>query len=112
MREICPCCKRAIPKPRTTQPKTYIDDLAKASAAVAAIEGTIKRNWNPLVPDRWSQKITGAAERPEFIAACKLELARMKRALGDPELLWSIYRRRFPKNGAAYGLGVELKKAA
>ena len=94
---ICPSCKQTIRKPRAAKSinKHYQEDIAKANAAITTLENTIARNWNVVL---------GAIERLDFIEACELELNRMQRALNDPELLWSIYRRKMAKNGPAYGI--------
>src|ERR1700730_18587942 len=105
---VCLHCKQVIRKPRAAKStnKHYVEDIAKANAAIATLETTIARNWNPLTPTGYGYNtvIQAATERPDFIEACELELERMQRAVNDPELLWSIYRRKFAKTGPRYGL--------
>ena len=114
---ICIHCKQVIRKPRAAKStnKHYAEDIAKANAAIATLERICTQQMDyRLAPSKHAdRKLTDglptysfslAPASSHFLAACELELERMQRAVSDPELLWSIYRRKFAKSGPAYGL--------
>jgi hypothetical protein len=84
---ICPCCKRRIPAPKSPIDKRLEQDIARANAAIAAL-ATAEGRW------RLRDEPTPS---PQAIASFRLaiesESRRMQRALTDRRLLWSIYRR-------------------
>jgi hypothetical protein len=86
---VCQCCGQTIRAPRVAkrgQTKALRDDLAKAQSACDVLERHV------LQPEGyWLNK------RDAVIEACMLELTRMRRALVEPRLLWSIYRRASKK---------------
>lgn len=78
MKNICPCCKRSMPQPRTdTSTKALMHDLRLAENAIDALESAL------LWPN----------ESESFREAVQLELERMTRALTNHRLLAAIYRR-------------------
>ena len=99
----CNCCgqeirKAAKPRASKSPAKWLAEDTAKAEAAIDALGETITRNWNALTPIGYGHNtvITGAVERPEFLERAT-GMTRLRRALTEPELLWSIYRRKSPR---------------
>lgn len=83
--EICPCCKRKMPSVKAKSPadKKLAQDIARAEAAIAALS----RYTEPSSRLWWDVS-------PQLVAACRDEALRMARAIADPRLLWSIYRRK------------------
>jgi hypothetical protein len=91
---ICPCCKRKMPAPsvaRGKSPEAKLEqDRAKALEAIALLE-----QFKPWYSD-------SAVTRQAVAVAVGDEIVRMRHALRDTRLLWSIYRRR--DSGASYVL--------
>jgi hypothetical protein len=79
MKNVCPCCKRALPAPKgqSAERKALMHDLRLAENAIEALESAL------LWPN----------ESESFREAVQLERERMTRALNDHTLLWRIYRR-------------------
>ncbi len=102
----CNCCgqeirKAAKPRASKSPAKWLAEDTAKAEAAIDLLHTTITRGTDYRFD---GTRFALATSSPVFVEACQSELDRMRRALTKPELLWSIYRRKFAKTGAAYEL--------
>jgi len=83
----CPTCHRKFTAPRTVD-KKLAQDMARAEQAIFILE-------------------TYHADSPAMHEACELEAQRMRRALTDHKLLWSIYRR----SDKASGYGISLVRS-
>lgn len=121
---ICPYCKRAMPRTKATKlDKRLSEDIAKAEHAIANLEFNAA---NPpidlateyvLVPrflngKRVNGEIdTTVSTQGSFLAAVESELTRMRSALTDHRLLWSIYRRA-DKKAPYYVIATEAEVAA
>ena len=78
MKNVCPCCKRALPQAKCDgQSKELMKDLRKAEYAIDCLESALQ----------WP------GESESFRVAVQEELLRMNRALTDHRLLWAIYQR-------------------
>ena len=78
MKNVCPCCKRALPQAKCDgQSKELMKDLRKAEYAIDCLESAL----------------TWPGESESFRFAVNEELVRMHRAVTDHDLLWRIYRR-------------------
>lgn len=128
---ICPCCKRAMPRTKATKlDKRLSEDIAKAEHAIANLEfnaanSPIDLSSDVLAPhillprivDRKQMRIGTyieqdiASPRNNFLAAIESELTRMRSALTDHRLLWSIYRRA-DKKAPYYEIATEAEVAA
>lgn len=77
--QICPCCKRAMPrvKGKTAQQRALMQDLKRAEYSIHCLKLALF----------WPN------EHESFRVAVRDELNRMTRALTDHNLLWRIYRR-------------------
>lgn len=85
---VCPACNRRF---STTQPhdKKLAQDIARANAAITILD-------------------TYSTTNVSLREACEMEAVRMRRALTDHRLLWTIYRR----SDRATGYGIALVKAS
>ena len=85
---ICPCCKRAIPAPKT-QDKRLAQDIAKVEAAILACDRACTK---PFFSSTINCMGEPTADRA-MLEAISSERKRLARALTDHKLLWSMYRR-------------------
>lgn len=80
--------REALAEPTGADAKKLAQDQKKANAAIAVLENLTNN------PTRLLLSSTSLDRLPTtFMPAVAAELARMQRAVGDPELLKSIYRR-------------------
>src|SRR5271170_2769872 len=108
----CECCRQVIRASRTPkqgQTKALRDDLTKAQSAIDVLTqeianpSTFWRKDEEAIPQLKPYIFNTAINT--HIEACQLEQARMQRALVEPRLLWSIYRRASKKPmEVVYGL--------
>lgn len=91
--ETCPCCHRRMPVARAESAgaKKFAEDQTKAQSAVDVLS---RHLGGSLYPEN-----NGG---PQSAMAC--ERLRMLRALREPRLLWSIYRRSDKKGPINYGM--------
>lgn len=81
--KVCPACHRKLPAAKVAD-KKLAEDLAKANSSIAILDDYKRTN------------------RYGLGEAAGLEAKRLRRALNDHSLLWSIYRRRDKATG--YGI--------
>jgi len=87
---ICPCCKRAYPKPRAADnPARKLEqDIARATAAIEVLK---RAQPDPLI--RYNPPSV-------FAEAMQDEILRLSNAIEHTAKLWAIYRRA--DKGASY----------
>jgi hypothetical protein len=123
----CQCCGQEIRKRTVRASKSparwLAEDTAKAEAAIDVLatlgmRGTtyelpasVQTGRGYLTDGQPVQSFALAPASPALIEACASEELRLRRALTEPELLWSIYRRKFAKAGAAYELAAPTATA-
>lgn len=103
----CPCCGRKYQVARQSSDKKLAEDRARAQAAINALE-----RFNPAIP-AWAIQPQSRRDsllvNPSVQASIEAELTRMREALNNPALLWSIYRRRDKAAGyASQGAGPKM----
>lgn len=85
---ICPCCKRKLPVSKGSGGKLE-QDRAKAQRAIDTLMA-----WTP---EKDRIKITPCPvfvdQDAAILEANRLEAERLRQAMDNPALLWSIYRR-------------------
>lgn len=81
--KVCPACIRKLPVAKVAD-KKLAQDIARATASIAILDDVMRTN------------------RYGLGEAAHLEAKRLRRALADHRLLWSIYRRRDKATG--YGI--------
>lgn len=111
---ICPCCKRAMPRTKTTKlDKRLSEDIAKAERAIANLEFNAANPPIDLATEYGPMPrfLNTVSPQGSFLAAIALELTRMRLALTDHRLLWSIYRRA-EKKAPYYAVATEAEVAA
>ena len=86
----CPYCGKDIPTKARGIESKYREDVRRAEQAIGVLD---------RVP------------YPELYEACRLEKIRLQRAISNPALLYSIYRRADKKTPVAYGMSF-LEQAA
>lgn len=83
---VCPTCNRRMPVAKVTMDKRIVADVERAEKAISSLVNCQTRS---------------DLAAPSMQKAIALELTRMRRAVTDYRLLWSIYRRT-DKRGPYY----------
>lgn len=92
--DICPCCRRRIPKSKTQAiDRKYSEDVARARASIAVCEQMLTRDLAEVGPTRY--------RNDSLRLAIESHLVSLNDALNDPAKLWRIYRRKDKASGYA-----------